>query len=42
MAEELNLTVKGVEYQLRKLRTENKIRRVGPTVGGFWEILITP
>ena len=33
------LTRRGVEYQLKKLKTVQKIRRIGPDKGGYWEVL---
>ena len=39
MAETLGLTVKGVEWQLRKLQASGRLRRVGPAKGGSWELL---
>ncbi|MCE5222749.1 winged helix-turn-helix transcriptional regulator [bacterium] len=34
-----NITDKGVKYHLNKLKQENRIRRVGPDKGGYWEIV---
>lgn len=33
------LTRRGVEWSLRRLKEQGKIRRVGPDKGGYWEIL---
>ncbi len=38
MAEATNLTIRGVEYQLNKLKNSGKIERVGPANGGYWRI----
>jgi len=38
----LGLTAKGVEWQLTKLKQENRLRRIGPAKGGHWEILRPP
>ena len=38
LAEKLKLTVKGVEWQLTKLKNEGIIVRVGADRGGKWEI----
>jgi len=35
----LNLTAKGVEWNLRKLKNEGLLKRVGPDFGGHWEVL---
>ena len=39
IAERTEISVKGVEWQLRKLRGEGILRRVGPDKGGHWEIV---
>ena len=35
----VNLTVKGIEKNLRALRESGRLRHVGPTKGGHWEVL---
>lgn len=37
MAEKLGLTVKGVEWQLAKLKSDGAITRIGAANGGKWE-----
>ncbi len=39
MMKATGLTRRGVEYQLKKLKTVQKIRRIGPDKGGYWEVL---
>lgn len=39
LAEQLELTVKGIEWQLKQLKEHNIIRRVGADKGGYWEII---
>ena len=39
LAEKLSITVKGVEWQLKKLQEQGIIRRVGPNKGGHWEVV---
>jgi ATP-dependent DNA helicase RecG len=39
LAAELGITGKGVEWQLSRLRTSGRIRRVGPDKGGHWEVV---
>lgn len=39
MAEGTKLTIRGVEYQLNKLKNSGKIERVGPKNGGYWRII---
>ena len=34
-----NLTVKGVEWNLKKLTESNRLRRIGPDKGGHWEVI---
>jgi len=33
------LTRRGVEWNLKKLKEEGRIKRVGPDRGGHWEVL---
>lgn len=39
LAESLSITVKGVEWQLKKFQDQGIIRRVGPDKGGHWEVI---
>lgn len=39
LADKLEITVKGVEYHLDRLKKDNIIRHVGPTKAGEWQIL---
>ena len=36
----LNLTAKGVEWNLRKLKNDGLLKRVGPDFGGHWEVIV--
>ena len=38
LAEHIGITPKGIEWQIRRLREAGRLRRVGPTKGGRWEI----
>ena len=38
-AAKIQLSVKGIEKQIRSLRELGLIRRVGPNKGGHWEII---
>lgn len=38
LAEELGLTVDGVDYNIRKLKKQGRIVRIGRDKGGHWEI----
>ena len=35
----VNLTVKGIEKNLKALRESGRLRHVGPTKGGHWEVI---
>lgn len=39
LAEACGITVDGVDYQIKKLKEKNKVRRVGEKNGGHWEVL---
>lgn len=39
IAERLGITMRAVEKQIAKLRTQEIIKRVGPNKGGHWEII---
>ena len=39
LAKKLDITSKGVEWNLKLLRDSGLIRRVGPDKGGCWEVL---
>ena len=39
LAKATGLSAKGVEKNIRILREENVIRRVGPDKGGHWEVI---
>jgi Fic family protein len=39
LAEFANLSIAGVEKNLRQLKEQNLIRRVGPDKGGHWEVI---
>jgi ATP-dependent DNA helicase RecG len=39
LSQETGLSIRGVEWNLSVLKTEGKIRRVGPDKGGLWEVL---
>ncbi len=39
LADRIGLTSDGIKYHLDKLRAEGRIRHVGPTKTGHWEIL---
>ena len=39
LMDQTGLTRRGVEWNLRKLKDERRIKRVGPDKGGHWEVL---
>jgi predicted HTH transcriptional regulator len=39
LAESLKLSLSGVKWNLKKLKEQNKIRRVGADKGGHWEVI---
>jgi predicted HTH transcriptional regulator len=39
LAERLALTRRGVQWQLDRLKSQGRLRRVGPVRGGYWEVL---
>lgn len=39
LSEILGITVKGVEWQLKQLKSQGIIRRVGADRGGYWEVV---
>ena len=39
LAEELGITVDGVDYNIRKLKKQGRIARIGGDKGGHWEII---
>ena len=39
MAEELGISRQAVEWQVRKLKTQGRLRRLGPAKGGSWQVI---
>jgi len=39
LAEEIGITLKGIEWQLRQLKQAGRLKRVGPRKGGRWEVI---
>lgn len=39
LAEKIGLTAKGIEWNIKKLKEKGKLKRIGPTKGGHWEIV---
>ena len=39
LAQRLGISEDGVKYHLNKLKAAGRIRRVGPTKGGRWEVV---
>lgn len=38
IAEEVGISISGVEYNIRKLKDQHQIERVGADFGGFWKV----
>jgi ATP-dependent DNA helicase RecG len=38
LSERLQLSIRGVEWNLAKMKREGLIRRIGPNKGGDWEV----
>ena len=39
LAEQIGVTQKGIEWQIRNLKTQGLLERVGPDSGGHWKIV---
>ena len=39
MAQVLNLTFKGIEWQIKKLKDQGTLKRIGADKGGYWEVV---
>ena len=39
MAKALNLTIDGIDWNVRKLKKAGKLKRIGPDKGGHWEVV---
>ena len=39
LAESIGITQKGVDWQIKQLKEEGKLRRIGPAKGGYWEVV---
>lgn len=38
IAEEVGISISGVEYNIRKLKDQHRIERIGADFGGFWKV----
>ena len=38
LANEIGITGKGVEWQVKHLREEGVLKRIGPAKGGYWQV----
>lgn len=39
LAKQLNLTMEGIDWNLRKLKKDGRLKRIGPKKGGHWEVM---
>jgi predicted HTH transcriptional regulator len=42
MAEQTGLSQASVRHHLRRMQTDNMLRRIGPDKGGHWQVIDTP
>ena len=42
LAKKIGLSVKGIDWQINKLKQQGKIRRKGPAREGYWEVISAP
>ena len=38
MADEIGISKKGIEWQIRRLKSAGRIERIGPDKGGRWRV----
>ena len=39
LAKQLEITLKGIEWQLKRLKEQGKIKHIGATKKGYWKII---
>ena len=39
LAEALGVTTRAIEKQISKLQENEKIKRIGPAKGGYWQVI---
>ena len=39
LSERIGLSTRAVEKQIKKLQNENKLVRIGPDKGGYWQVI---
>lgn len=39
LAKKTGLTIKGIEWNIKKLKDENILKRIGPDKGGYWKVI---
>jgi ATP-dependent DNA helicase RecG len=39
LSKQLNLTQRGIDWQMNKLKESGRIIRIGPDKGGYWEVI---
>lgn len=39
LAEKVGLTVKGIQWNIKRLKEAGRLRRIGPDKGGHWEVI---
>ena len=38
LSAKIGLTIRGVKWNLKKLKKEGVLKRIGPAKGGYWEV----
>jgi len=38
LADKIGLTIKGIEWNINRLKETGQLRRIGPDKGGHWEV----
>ena len=39
MAEKIGISKKGIEWQIRRLKSAGRLERIGPAKGGRWRVI---
>ena len=42
LAREIGISIDGIDYNIRKLKKQSKLKRVGPDKGGYWQVIPIP
>jgi ATP-dependent DNA helicase RecG len=39
LAKEIGISIDGIDYNIKKLKKEGKLKRIGPDKGGYWQVM---